>query len=74
MVDFFLRQKVISWMITLLLAIGGVVSFFGLGQLEFPEFTIRNAIISTQYPGATPEQVEEEVTQKRKSKKKIKKR
>ncbi|MBY6030144.1 efflux RND transporter permease subunit [Halomonas denitrificans] len=62
MVDFFLRQKVISWMITLLLAIGGVVSFFGLGQLEFPEFTIRNAIISTQYPGATPEQVEEEVT------------
>ena len=62
MVDYFLRQKVISWMITLLLAVGGVVSFFGLGQLEFPEFTIRNAIISTQYPGATPEQVEEEVT------------
>ncbi|MGQ7248794.1 efflux RND transporter permease subunit [Halomonas sp. V046] len=62
MVDFFLRQRVISWMVTLLLAIGGVVSFFGLGQLEFPEFTIRNAIISTPYPGATPKQVEEEVT------------
>ncbi len=62
MVDYFLRQKVISWMITLLLAVGGVVSFFGLGQLEFPEFTIRNAIISTQYPGATPEKVEQEVT------------
>ncbi|ALM53949.1 efflux RND transporter permease subunit [Halomonas huangheensis] len=62
MVDYFLRQKVISWMVTLLLAVGGMVSFLGLGQLEFPEFTIRNAVITTQYPGATPEQVEEEVT------------
>lgn len=62
MVDYFLGHKVISWMVALLLAVGGVVSFLGLGQLEFPEFTIRNAVITTPYPGATPEQVEEEVT------------
>ncbi|WP_158774632.1 efflux RND transporter permease subunit [Cobetia sp. L2A1] len=62
MVDYFLRYKVISWMVVLLLSVGGVVSFFGLGQLEFPEFTIRNAVVITQYPGATPQQVEEEVT------------
>ncbi|WP_136253664.1 efflux RND transporter permease subunit [Onishia niordana] len=62
MVDYFLRHRVISWMVALLLAIGGLTSFFGLGQLEFPEFTIRNAVVSTSYPGATPRQVEEEVT------------
>ncbi len=49
-------------MVVLLLSVGGVMSFFGLGQLEFPEFTIRNAVVVTQYPGATPQQVEEEVT------------
>nr|WP_298250673.1 efflux RND transporter permease subunit [uncultured Halomonas sp.] len=62
MVDYFLRNRVISWMVALLLAIGGLTSFFGLGQLEFPEFTIRNAVVGTAYPGATPRQVEEEVT------------
>lgn len=62
MVDYFLRHQVVSWMVAVLLSVGGLVSFFGLGQLEFPEFTIRNAVVSTQYPGATPQQVEEEVT------------
>lgn len=62
MVDYFLRHKVISWMVTLLLVVGGIVSFFDMGQLEFPEFTIRKAVIVTPYPGATPQQVEEEVT------------
>lgn len=62
MVDYFFRQKVISWMVAIILGVGGIVTFLGLGQLEFPEFTIRNALVITQYPGATPEQVEEEVT------------
>jgi multidrug efflux pump subunit AcrB len=62
MVEYFFRQKVISWMVAIILGLGGIVTFLGLGQLEFPEFTIRNALVITQYPGATPEQVEEEVT------------
>lgn len=62
MVEYFFRQKVISWMVAIILGVGGIVSFLGLGQLEFPEFTIRSALVMTQYPGATPEQVEEEVT------------
>ena len=57
-----IKNKVISWMFVLLLLIGGSVSFTGLGQLEFPEFTIKNALVITPYPGASPEQVEEEVT------------
>ncbi len=59
---YFIEKKVSSWMITLILLIGGVISFTKLGQLEDPEFTIKDALVITYYPGATPEQVEEEVT------------
>ncbi|WP_163931829.1 efflux RND transporter permease subunit [Paraferrimonas sp. SM1919] len=57
-----IKNKVVSWMFTLILLIGGSVSFLQLGQLEFPEFTIKTALVITKYPGASPEQVEEEVT------------
>ncbi|WP_037027082.1 efflux RND transporter permease subunit [Psychromonas aquimarina] len=57
-----INHKVISWMFVLLMLVGGGISFTGLGQLEFPEFTIKNALVITPYPGASPEQVEEEVT------------
>ncbi|ABZ78323.1 acriflavin resistance protein [Shewanella halifaxensis HAW-EB4] len=60
--EYSITHKVISWMFALLLLIGGTVSFFSLGQLEFPEFTIKQALVVTTYPGASPEQVEEEVT------------
>lgn len=60
--EYSIRHKVISWMFVLLLLIGGGISFTGLGQLEFPEFTIKEALVITAYPGASPEQVEEEVT------------
>ncbi|MBB1276444.1 efflux RND transporter permease subunit [Pseudoalteromonas sp. SR43-3] len=57
-----IEKKVISWMFTLLLLIGGTVSYFDLGQLEDPEFTLKKAMVITMYPGASPQQVEEEVT------------
>ncbi|GAA64319.1 AcrB/AcrD/AcrF family metabolite exporter [Pseudoalteromonas sp. BSi20311] len=57
-----IEKKVISWMFTLLLLIGGSVSYFDLGQLEDPEFTLKKAMVITLYPGASPQQVEEEVT------------
>jgi multidrug efflux pump subunit AcrB len=60
--EYSITHKVVSWMFALLLLIGGSVSFFSLGQLEFPEFTIKQALVITAYPGASPEQVEEEVT------------
>lgn len=60
--EYSITHKVISWMFALLLLVGGSVSFLNLGQLEFPEFTIKQALVVTAYPGASPEQVEEEVT------------
>ncbi|MDO6706632.1 efflux RND transporter permease subunit [Photobacterium sp. 1_MG-2023] len=59
---YFIKNKVISWMLTLIFLIGGAVSFLDLGRLEDPEFTIKDAMVVTSYPGATAQQVEEEVT------------
>ena len=59
---YFIERKVTSWMVSLILLIGGAIAFTNLGQLEDPEFTIKDALIVTYYPGASPEQVEEEVT------------
>lgn len=60
--SYFVKNSIISWMFTLILLIGGVMSFFGLGQLEDPPFTIKDAVVVTVYPGATATEVEEEVT------------
>ncbi|PID46569.1 MAG: MFS transporter [Proteobacteria bacterium] len=57
-----IRQKTISWMMIVLLLIGGYIAFQGLGRLEDPNFTIKQAVIVTQYPGASAQVVEEEVT------------
>jgi multidrug efflux pump subunit AcrB len=55
-------KKTITIVITLLLLFGGIKSYMGLGRLEDPEFTIKNAKVITYYPGATAMEVAEEVT------------
>lgn len=42
--------------------VGGVVAYRELGRLEDPEFTIKEALIVTPYPGASAEEVALEVT------------
>jgi multidrug efflux pump subunit AcrB len=57
-----IQNKVISWMLVLIFGVGGMAAFFALGQLEDPPFTIKEARIIVGYPGASAQQVEEEVT------------
>jgi multidrug efflux pump subunit AcrB len=57
-----IRKSVITWVITVLLVVVGAKSFFNLSWLEDPEFTIKEAVVITPYPGASPAEVEEEVT------------
>jgi multidrug efflux pump subunit AcrB len=59
---FAVENRAFVYFVALLMAIAGVASFFGLGQLEDPEFTVKTAVISTRYPGASAEEVELEVT------------
>ena len=57
-----IKKSTITWVLTILMVVGGAFSFFNLAWLEDPEFTIKDAIIMTPYPGASAAEVEEEVT------------
>lgn len=59
---YFIGNSTTSWMLLLILLVGGIVSYLGLGRLEDPQFTIKEAMVFTYYPGANALQVEEEVT------------
>ena len=60
--EYGIRHKTVTWLVVALLIGGGIFSFLGLGRLEDPAFTIKEALINTAYPGASPQEVEEEVT------------
>lgn len=59
---FSMKRSTTSWMLLLILFLGGLVALQNIGRLEDPEFTLKQAMVITQYPGATAQQVEEEVT------------
>lgn len=61
---FALRQKTFVVFFTVLLTIAGVYSYFDLGKLEDPAFTVKSAAVVTLYPGATAKEVEDLVTDK----------
>ena len=56
-------KRKLTYFVTLLLVVAGMASYTQLGQLEDPEFTVKTAAVITQYPGASPEEVEQEVTE-----------
>jgi multidrug efflux pump subunit AcrB len=62
--EFSIERRTTTLVLTALALVGGVVSFNSLGRLEDPEFTIKEAVVMTQYPGASPREVEEEVTER----------
>ena len=60
--EFAITKKVTTWLLVVILVFGGLSAYQKMGKLEDPAFTIKQAKVVTNYPGATPEQVEEEVT------------
>lgn len=60
--EYTIRNKTVSWMVVILLILGGILSFSGLGRLEDPSFTIKQSLILVSYPGASAQEVEEELT------------
>jgi len=60
--EYTLRKKTIAWVACMLVLVGGYMAYQKLGRFEDPEFVIRQAVITTPYPGALPSQVAEEVT------------
>ncbi len=56
------NPKVIYFFLAILL-IGGMISFGELGKKEDAPFVIKQAVITVSYPGATPKEVEELITE-----------
>lgn len=61
---FAIRQKTFVIFFATLCAIAGLYSYFDLGKLEDPSFTVKSAVVVTLYPGATAQEVEQLVTDK----------
>ena len=59
-----IENRTVTYFTAFLVLVAGIAGFLSLGQLEDPDFTIKTAVISTQYPGADPKEVELEVTDK----------
>ena len=59
-----IRKATVTISLAVALALAGTMSYFKLGRLEDPEFTIKSAQVITSYPGATAVEVAEEVTDK----------
>ena len=60
--SFALENKTVTYFFVFLLVVGGIASFLQLGRLEDPEFTVKTAMVFTLYPGASPQEVELEIT------------
>lgn len=52
----------IVFLIIAMLVIYGIFGLVNMNKQEFPEFTIRQGVIAAVYPGATTEEVEEQLT------------
>lgn len=55
------NPKIVILMVSILCALG-VYGLVNMNKQEFPEFTLRMGVIAGVYPGATTEQVEEQLT------------
>lgn len=63
-----LKNRSLLWYFILVFAIGGIFSYFKLGRMEDPTFTITQMVVTAAWPGASAEQMEEQVTDKMESK------
>jgi len=57
-----LKNKTTMLVLVAVITVAGIGAFGSMGRLEDPEFTIKDAQVITHYPGATAEEVAEEVT------------
>lgn len=57
-----IRNKTVTLVFAVLLVVLGIWSYIHLPRLEDPEFTIKDALIVTPYPGASAQEVEKEVS------------
>lgn len=58
------RERSITLFLILLMSVGGVLAFFKLGRAEDPAFTVKVMTIITAWPGATAQEMQDQVAEK----------
>lgn len=57
-----LKRRLVILFLCAIVAVAGVAAYFSIGKLEDPEFTIKTALVTVIYPGASTYEVEREAT------------
>lgn len=57
------RERSITLFLIFLISVAGIVSFFKLGRAEDPPFTIKQMTIVTAWPGATAQEMQDQVAE-----------
>ena len=59
-----LNHKSLAWYFIVVIFLEGIFSYFKLGRMEDPKFTVREMIILLYWPGATAEEMQNQVADK----------
>lgn len=62
LVKYFLSKKPVTILLLVLILAGGLLAYVKMGKLEDAPFTIKQALVLTPYPGASPSEVQSQVT------------
>ncbi|BBV77269.1 multidrug transporter [Raoultella planticola] len=57
------RERSITLFLIILLTIAGIYAFFGLGRAEDPPFTVKQMTIISVWPGATAQEIQDQVAE-----------
>ena len=62
LIKYFLQKKPVTVLLLLLVLLGGWLAYMKMGKLEDAPFTVKQALVLTPYPGASPSEVQSQVT------------
>ncbi|SHI60386.1 efflux RND transporter permease subunit [Bacteroides stercorirosoris] len=62
LIKYFLQRRSVTILLLLLVLAGGIFAYIKMGKLEDAPFTIKQALVLTPYPGASPSEVQSQVT------------
>ncbi|MFK4724659.1 multidrug efflux pump subunit AcrB [Bradyrhizobium niftali] len=60
--DWALQHRSLVWYFMIAFMVAGLFSYLQLGRQEDPDFTIKTMVIAAQWPGASPEEITRELT------------
>lgn len=57
-----IEKPLYTWLLIMFCLFGGAIGYLSVGKLEDPVFTLKSALVITPYPGATADEVADEVS------------